>query len=63
MQTRWVTSGTGYLSQHDTRLWFGLGSSSVVDQLTVTWPGGRQSTLVNLASDRIIDIAESDATP
>ena len=32
---RWRTSGTGYLSAHDPRPWFGLGDATKVDRLEI----------------------------
>jgi tetratricopeptide (TPR) repeat protein len=56
--TRWFTSGTGYLSVHDPRLWFGLGDAATVDRLEVKWPSGRVQSWTNLAADRILKIVE-----
>ncbi|HEX6803958.1 MAG TPA: CRTAC1 family protein [Terriglobales bacterium] len=51
-------AGSGYLSQDDSRLHFGLGGASQVDKLTVHWPSGREQVLENLAVDRIITVEE-----
>jgi hypothetical protein len=37
--TRWVEAGSGYASQSEYTLHFGLGEARVVESLTVTWPG------------------------
>jgi tetratricopeptide (TPR) repeat protein len=55
---RWVTSGTGYLSAHDPRLWFGLGSNTMVESLEVRWPSGRVQLWTQVAGDRILEIEE-----
>lgn len=39
--TKIKTGGSGYLSQHDPRLLFGLGSIESVQTLEVTWPDAR----------------------
>jgi enediyne biosynthesis protein E4 len=57
-QTRWLTSGTGYLSCSDSRLWFGLGTARMVAQLEVRWPSGLVQTWSNLAGDRFMDLTE-----
>lgn len=57
-QMRERIAGSGYLSQDDPRLHFGLGAASKVDRLTVTWPGGAEQVLENLAADRILTIEE-----
>jgi hypothetical protein len=57
---RWLTSGTGYLSAHDPRLWFGLGDAAKIDRLEVNWPGGRVQDWTDLHADRIIGIEEGN---
>ena len=37
---RQVTAGYGFLSGHDMRVHFGLGSAVAVDKIEVLWPGG-----------------------
>jgi hypothetical protein len=51
-------AGSGYLSQDDGRVHFGLGAASVIDKLTVTWPGGAVQTLANVSTGRVITIEE-----
>ena len=55
---RFLTSGTGYLSAHDPRVWFGLGPETTVESLKVEWPSGLVQTWSNLAADRILEIVE-----
>ena len=59
---RWLTSGTGYLSAHDPRIWFGLGDAVKVDRLEVKWPSGRVQSWADLAADRILVIEEGNET-
>jgi enediyne biosynthesis protein E4 len=47
-----VVSGGSYLSQHDLRIHFGLGSHERLDQAEVFWPDGAREVLTNLAADR-----------
>jgi len=51
-------AGSGYLSQDDGRLHFGLGSAATVDKIVVHWPSGRLQTLENLAVDRVLTVEE-----
>jgi enediyne biosynthesis protein E4 len=51
----------GFLSSVDPRLHFGLGAAATIDSLTVIWPNHRSQTLVNVAGDRIITLAQSNA--
>ncbi len=57
-QTAVRVAGSGYLSQDDGRLHFGLGPVSKIDKLTVRWPSGRTQTLENLAVDRVMTVEE-----
>ncbi len=58
-QMREVKSGSGYLSQNDLRLHFGLGNSMSVDTLTVRWLCGRVQTLQNVEANQILVISEN----
>lgn len=51
-------AGAGYLSQDDTRIHFGLGTSNSVDQITIHWPSGRNQVLRRVAVDRVLTIEE-----
>lgn len=42
--TGWVIAGDGYLSRNETSLAFGLGAVERVDEIVVTWPGGKTQT-------------------
>jgi Flp pilus assembly protein TadD len=39
---RWLSAGSGYLSQHTKRLYFGLGRSRAARLVKVVWPSGRR---------------------
>ena len=51
-------ASSGYLSQNDGRLHFGLGAADKIDKLVVRWPSGRVQTLTSLSVDRILTIEE-----
>lgn len=53
-----VATGGSYLSSSDKRVHFGLGASSKVKLLEVTWPSGTVQRLENIAVDRILTIRE-----
>ena len=53
-----VISGGSYLSQHDLRVHFGLGSHERVDKAEITWPDGKVETVTNLAADRFYTVRE-----
>ena len=51
-------AGSGYLSQNDWRLHFGLGASTRVDTVTVTWPSGIRQSLKDVPADQVLAITE-----
>ena len=44
-------AGSGYLSQDDARVHFGLGAAAKADMVTITWPSGKVQTLRDVAAD------------
>lgn len=58
-----VTGGSGFASQNDRRLFFGLGDATRVDSAVVEWPSGRRQVLRDLSVDRLHVIRESEAPP
>ncbi|MBT4584891.1 MAG: CRTAC1 family protein, partial [Phycisphaerae bacterium] len=60
VQMREVQSGSGYNSQHMFRTHFGLGQSTTINEVTITWPSGIVQTTTNFAVDQILRIVESD---
>jgi peroxiredoxin len=61
-RTRVVSLGAGFLSQSDTRVWFGLGACDGPVELDVRWPFGGSSRFEGLAVDRIVRVDESRET-
>ena len=49
---------SGYLSSHDPRPHFGLGSHAAVDKLTIYWPSGVVQTLENVKADQFLSVVE-----
>jgi len=47
-----VRSGGSYISHNDTRVHFGLGEATGVDQITIRWPDGKIQQTKSLAGDR-----------
>jgi len=55
-------SASGYLSQSDPRIHFGLGDATVVDKIEVIWPSGIVQEIENVKAGQIVEITEgSDA--
>ena len=57
-QTSQVFSGGSYLSQHDFRQHFGLGSATKIDSIEIQWPSGTVDKLTNLAADKFYSVLE-----
>jgi ASPIC and UnbV. len=51
-------AGSGYLSQDDGRIHFGLGTATKAERLTVHWPDGQEQVLENVAIDRVLTVEE-----
>ncbi|NIL99794.1 MAG: redoxin domain-containing protein [Acidobacteria bacterium] len=50
--------GTGYLSQSDGRLLFGLGADETVRSLTIRWPNGIEQSFENIEANRSVRVLE-----
>jgi len=57
-QTRDVAVGDSYLSTHDARLHFGLGSAETVDSIEVVWPDGTTTVRTQVPARQILTIAK-----
>jgi hypothetical protein len=51
-------AGSGYLSQDDARVHFGLGAATKAETVTVAWPSGKIQTLRDVAVDRVLTVEE-----
>jgi len=54
-----LLGGTSYCSASDTRLLFGLGANSKVDEVEVRWPSGHVSTLKNISINQYVTVKEN----
>jgi hypothetical protein len=59
-QRRVVDGGSGFASQNDRRLHFGLGSHEWVDRLVISWPSGTRQVVTRPAIDRILTVTEPE---
>src|SRR6478672_2004746 len=57
-QRRVIDGGSGFASQNDRRLHFGLGTREWVDRLVISWPSGEQQIVTRPPIDRIVTITE-----
>ena len=57
-QIKEVHAGSSYLSGHDLRLIFGLGTETKAETVKITWPSGAEQTLVDIAANQLLVITE-----
>ena len=58
IQVREVKSGSGYLSQSDLRLHFGLGQAKQIDQIEIRWPNGTNQQLDRVPGNQILTVKQ-----
>jgi hypothetical protein len=51
-----LASSSSYVSSHDPRLHFGLGSAKKVDRVEVRWPDGSLKVLEDVAVNQFLTI-------
>jgi len=56
--TRFVRTGSSYLSQSELPLTFGLGTREAIDEATVEWPSGLKQSLGALRAGRSYLVTE-----
>jgi len=59
-QFSYKKSASGYLSQNDPRMHFGLNNASVVDRIEVIWPAGSTTVLENVKINQMVTIKEGE---
>lgn len=52
----------GYLSSMEPILHFGLGNTSIVDSLRITWPDGKKQSLKNVQASQVLTLNYQDAS-
>ena len=62
-QYRELTLSRGFQSAVAPRLHFGLGATTEVDELTVTWPDGHRQQLRDVAANQLLEVDYADAAP
>jgi hypothetical protein len=58
-----VAAGDSYMSTHDPRPHFGLGTATVVDELEVKWPDGQKTLLRNVPARQNLRLKQPPAAP
>ena len=51
-------STTGYLSQNDHRMHFGLAKNDIVEKIEIKWPSGKVQVIENIKANQILTITE-----
>ena len=59
-QRRVVDGGSGFASQNDRRLHFGIGSREWVDRVVIQWPSGTRQVIARPPIDRIVTVTEPE---
>jgi tetratricopeptide (TPR) repeat protein len=62
-QAKWLSAGSGFLSQHSKKLIFGLGTQETAHHVRITWPSGATQELANLKTGQAYLITEADPHP
>lgn len=60
-QVRYAQPVRGYLGSVDDRLYFGLGTQSSIDSITVWWPDGTADVYKDLSANTIHDLVKQGA--
>jgi enediyne biosynthesis protein E4 len=58
MQTRFVRSGSSYLSQSELPVTFGLGKQDAIERIVVDWPSGRSEEYKKLQAGKVYEVSE-----
>ena len=59
---KFVAAGSGYLSQHTKRLYFGLGSHDRAAKVRVVWPSGVEQSFTNLDAGHLYELVEGSTS-
>ena len=58
VQVQEVYAGSSYLSMDSVELEFGVGSATIIEEITILWPSGREQVLTNVSVDQVLLITE-----
>ena len=58
-QARFQRAGLNFRVQSDSRLHFGLGDASTIDEIQVIWPSGEVQVITDVSPNQYVEIVES----
>ncbi|HVJ08538.1 MAG TPA: CRTAC1 family protein [Acidisarcina sp.] len=58
-QFSYITNGDGYMSHNDSRVHFGLGTCTKIDDVEITWPSGKIQLIHDVPINKYVKIEES----
>ena len=59
IQSRFVRSGSSYLSQSELPVTFGVGKQDAIEKIVVDWPSGATQEFAKLKSGKFYQITEN----
>lgn len=62
LQVHEQTPYRGYLSTMEPYIHFGLGVDSIVKEIKITWPDGKEQTLSNVKANQVLTITKAEDT-
>src|SRR5579859_693553 len=61
-RVKWVDPGSGFASQSDRRLIFGLGALDIIENIEIRWPDGHVESITGLPIDRYHILKQGEVT-
>lgn len=61
--SRALLAGSSLLGQEPAEAFFGLGTTSMVDEVVVEWPDGTTTTITDVAANQIIEVVAPGTVP
>ena len=58
IQIRPITAGISMFGQEPAEAFFGLADATMVDEITVVWPGGEETSIFGVSSNQIVTITD-----
>jgi hypothetical protein len=59
-QFRWLGATTGYASQNEPVVHFGLGGATLIEQIVIDWPSGQRDTFEDVTANQHLLLSEGE---